>query len=106
MNMIRRYRSSDDRHPSGNTSLTYQVAHTLRYPAPEDLLSVLRAPDHVVLQVVNRVCALPVFRHPSILAGMRRLKADRLKAVGLNRAMDTKRRGPGSLVRRWGEQNL
>jgi hypothetical protein len=44
----------------------------------------------VVFQVVNRVRALPVFGHPFILAGMRRPKADRLKAVGLNRAMNTK----------------
>ena len=100
MNMICRHRSSDDRHASGSTSLTYQVAHTLHYPAPENLLPVLRAPDHVVLQVVNRVCALPVFRHPSILAGIWRLKADRLKAVGLNRAMDTKQWRAHS-CRRW-----
>src|SRR5271169_1643007 len=95
MNMIRRHRASDDRHPSRNTRLPYQIARTLRYPAPEDLLPVLRAPDHVVLQVVNRVRALPVFRHSSILVGMRRLKADRLKAVGLNRAMDTEKRRSG-----------
>src|ERR1700681_4028275 len=90
MNVIRRHRASDNRHPSRSARLAYQVAHTLRYPTPEYLLSILGAPNHVVLQVVNRVCALPVFGHPSILAGMRRLKADRLKAVGLNRAMDTK----------------
>src|ERR1700692_818852 len=90
MNVIRRHRPSDNRHPSGSARLAYQVAHPLRYPAPENLLPVLRAPNHVVLQVVNRVCALPVFCHPSILGGMRRLEADRLKAVGLNRAVDTK----------------
>ncbi len=45
---------------------------------------------HVVPQGVKRVRALPVFGHPSILVGMRRLEADRLKAVGLDRAMDTK----------------
>jgi hypothetical protein len=33
----------------------------------QDLVPVFRDPDHVVLQVVGRVRAMPVFRHPSIL---------------------------------------
>ena len=90
MNVIGRHRSPDDRHSSRRACLPYQVARTLRYPALEYSLSVLRAPDQVIFQVVNRVRALPVFRHSSMVGGMRRLEADRLKAVGLNRAMDTK----------------
>ena len=44
----------------------------LRYPALQYFVTVLRAPDHVVLQIEDRVRAMPVFRHPSIVEGMER----------------------------------
>jgi hypothetical protein len=45
------------------TDLPDQIRRTLCYPPAQNLISILRAPDQVILQMVNRVPAMPVFRH-------------------------------------------
>jgi hypothetical protein len=65
--MVRRYCSSYDYHVSCLAHLPDQVPRTLCYPSSQDLVPVFRDPDHVVLQFVCRVGAVPIFRHSSIL---------------------------------------
>jgi len=66
------------------TDLADQVARTLRYSPAHYLVTVLRAPDHVILQIENRVRAMPVFRHPLIVEAWNGpLEADRLKGGGI-----------------------
>jgi len=69
VDMIRRYRTSHNHYFACGTDLAYQVARTLCDPPAQYLLPILCAPDHVVLQVEDRVRALPVFRHLSYSRG-------------------------------------
>ena len=65
VDVIRRDSPANDRHVPRPAHLPDQVARTLRHPPVQYLVTILRAPDQVILQVVNRVRARPVFRHPS-----------------------------------------
>ena len=50
--------------------LADQIARTLRHATAEYLISILRTPDHVILQIEDRVRAMPVLRQPLIVVGM------------------------------------
>src|SRR5579862_1040578 len=65
--------------------LTGQAARTPRHSTAQYLVPVLRTPDHVILEVENRVRAMSVFRQPLIAPerGTKLLKADHLQCVGV-----------------------
>jgi IstB-like ATP binding protein len=63
MYMIGRHRSAHNYHVPRLADLANQVARPLRYSPPQYLVSILCAPDHVVLKVEDRVRPMPVFRH-------------------------------------------
>jgi hypothetical protein len=67
--MIRRHRSSHNDHVPGFADLPNQIARSLRYPPAQYLVTILCTPDHVVLQVEDRVRAMPVFHHPLYCRG-------------------------------------
>jgi hypothetical protein len=61
----RRYRPTHDHHFSRFTDLPDQVARTLRYPAAQNRVPILRYPYQVMLDFEDRVRASPVFHHAS-----------------------------------------
>src|SRR5579862_2641822 len=63
MDVIRRYRTPYDHYVPRLTDLPDQVTRTLCHSPPQYFVSILRAPDHVILQVEHRVRTVPVFRH-------------------------------------------
>ncbi len=63
MDMLRRHRSSHDHHFPRLAYLADQIAGTLGHPSAQYLVSVLRAPYDVILQIVNRLPAIAVLRH-------------------------------------------
>jgi hypothetical protein len=67
--VIRRYGSSYDHHFPRLADLADEVARTLRHATAQNLVAILCTPDQVILQIEDRVRALPVFRHPLIVAG-------------------------------------
>jgi hypothetical protein len=54
---------------SGLANLPQQIARTLRYTSPQNLVSIFRDPHEVILDIENRVRACPVLDHSLILAG-------------------------------------
>src|SRR3569833_904576 len=72
MDVIRRYRATHDHHVSCFADLSKQDARTLRYSTAHYLVPFLRSPDHVILQIEDRVRAMPVFRHSLIVEGVER----------------------------------
>jgi hypothetical protein len=70
--VIRRNRTTYDHDVPRLEDLSNQVARTLRHSPALYLIPILRAPDHVILQIENRVRAMPVFRHPFIVEGVER----------------------------------
>ena len=72
VDVIRRHRSSYDHHIPRLADLSDQVARTLRNSPAQYLVPILRAPDYVILQIEDRVRAMPVFRHSFIVEGVER----------------------------------
>ena len=64
MDVIWRHRTPYDHHLPRLADLSHQVARTLCYSPTQNLVPILRTPDHVILQIEDRVRAMPVFRHP------------------------------------------
>src|ERR1700722_343579 len=44
--------------------LSYQIARTLCHPSGQHLVTIFRATDQVIIQIVDRVRASSVFRYP------------------------------------------
>jgi pimeloyl-ACP methyl ester carboxylesterase len=63
MYVIRRYGAPYDHHVPSLAGLSDQVARTLCHTPAEYLISVFRAPDHVILKIEDRVRAMSVFGH-------------------------------------------
>ena len=64
--------------------LAYRVARPLRHPTAHYLVSILCAPHHVILQIVDRMRAMPVLCHSLHVQDWNGLlKADRLKGGGI-----------------------
>ncbi len=77
MDMVRRYGASYDYNVPRLADLPDQIARPLRHPASQNLISIFRTPDRVVLQV-KTACALCLYSFIlPILAGIGRLEADR-----------------------------
>ena len=77
MYMVWRYCAAYDDHISRLADLAREVARTLSNPPAQYLVPVFRAPDHVILQIEDRVRAMPVFRHPLIVEGVERAAGSR-----------------------------
>lgn len=90
VNVIWRYRTSDNHHFTRMANLPNQITGTLRRLPAQYLVAVLRDPHRVILDVAHSVPAMSILAHSLILVE-NRSKADRLKAVGLNPAMETKK---------------
>jgi hypothetical protein len=88
--VVGRNRPAQDDDFAGLTNLPNQIAGTLRDCPAQDLVTLLRHPHEVILDIAQGVPALPIFSHP-LYSRRGLLKADRLKAVGLDLAMETKR---------------
>src|SRR5262249_34078311 len=87
-----RHRASNNRHFPRHADLPQQVARPLRDVAPQDLVPILRHPDHVILQIRHRGRATPIFDHPSLRSpDVQAEKLTASKAVGLNPAPRAKR---------------
>ena len=91
VNVIRRYRSSHNPDLTCMANLPSQIAGTLRYLSAQYLVSVLSDPHQVILDIAHRVPAMPILGHSLILVE-NRSKLTACKAVGLDRAMETKSR--------------
>ena len=61
MNMIPAHIASQDRNTPSFARLTDQIPRARRYLALQNLIPILRHPDEVVLNVVDRVRACPIF---------------------------------------------
>ena len=82
--MIGRHRSPYNHDVPSLANLSNEVARTLSHSTAQYLIPILRAPNHVILQIEDRVPAMPVFRHSSIVEEWNGpLKADRLKGGGI-----------------------
>src|SRR5271170_5719682 len=102
MDMIRRHRTTHDRHLPRRADLTDQLPGTLRHLAAQYLVPILRDPHNVILHVPHRVAARSILSH--LLQNLARmLKAHRLKAVGLNQVHGTKRIANPSYYRKLSE---
>ena len=60
-------RSFDDFHVVRLAELPYQIPDSLRYLTVEDLRTILRAPYHRVLEVVDCVRSFPVVLHTGMI---------------------------------------
>ena len=89
VNVIGRYGSADNHDFPRVAYLPNQIAGTLRNFTAQNLVTVLGDPHQVILDVAHRVPAMSVLAHPLILVE-NRSKLTACKAVGLNRAMETK----------------
>jgi hypothetical protein len=68
MYVIWRYGSPHDHNIPALADLPNQVARPLGYPPAQYLVPVFRAPDYVILQIEDRVRAMPVFPPFSLLS--------------------------------------
>jgi len=66
MDVIRRYRPTDDHHFARLANLSDQVARTLCDAPSQNLIPLFRNPDDVIFEVKSRVRRVPVFSHSPI----------------------------------------
>src|SRR5882762_1556511 len=83
MDMVGRHRAAQNPHLSRRTDLAQQLAGTLADLSVQNLVSILRDPYQVILDVPHRVPALSVLRHISPLPPDREAEAYRLKGGGI-----------------------
>ena len=81
MHVVRRHRSTNDRHLARLADLPDHIAGSLRHLSPQHFVPVFRDPDQVILDVPNRVPARSIFGHHSPRAHC----SGRLKLTALRR---------------------
>ena len=69
--MVRRYRPAHDDHIPSLADLPNQLTPTLRHSAAQNLVALLGDPDQVILDIVDRLRAVPILRHPPIVVDQR-----------------------------------
>ena len=64
MHVIRRHHAPNHHYFSGLTALSDQISRPLRHSPSQHLVAVLRDPDQVVLDVVDRMRSSPILTPP------------------------------------------